>query len=91
MPDWAEVAVNVVCGAWAGFLIAALWFGHRELERLRWDFEEYKKAANSGNFAAEELPALATGCTPQVPSAGPSAPDPRLAEQGTGAVHLSDP
>jgi hypothetical protein len=29
------VSLNVVCGAWAGFLIAALWYGHQELARLR--------------------------------------------------------
>jgi hypothetical protein len=39
VPSWLETLLNVLCGAWAGSLISALWFGQRELRRLREEIE----------------------------------------------------
>lgn len=65
-----QVVVNVVCGAWAGFLIAALWYGHQELARLRGEVERMR----AGGLGGGQRP-LSEGTVDPPPEVPPNRPD----------------
>jgi hypothetical protein len=54
MPQWLEVSLQVICGAWGGFLIAALWYGHQELVRLRRQVEALRAGVWGGERPLSE-------------------------------------